>query len=510
MKSLDRNVNMVENKKIDLLLVNPGGRQRVYQQLSATLTAIEPPVWAGLLATFIKRKGFSVSILDANAENLSPEETARAVIESNPLLTAVVVYGHNPSASTQIMPAAGAICTILGEETPSMPTILLGGHVAALPERTLREEKATFVAGGEGPYTLLGLLRVLKGGENNYTGVRGLWYRNGTNLCSNPPAPLVLDLDGEMPGLAWDLLPMRKYRAHNWHCFGQLQRQPYAALYTSLGCPFHCSFCCIQAPFRDGEKIAGYSVAGSSYRLWKPETIIQQIDILVNTYGVRNIKFADEIFALRTQHVAHICDLIISRGYNLNIWAYARVDTLNGVMLDKMKRAGINWLALGIESASAHVRDDVDKGYRQERILSAIEKMRAADIHVCGNYIFGLPEDDVESMQATFDLALEINSEWANFYCAMAYPGSGLYDLALKGGWALPNTWAGYSQYAIDTIPLPTRYLSASEVLRFRDNAFQAYFSSPRYLDMIRKKFGEEAVQHIKGMCAQSLKRKFI
>ena len=74
---------------------------------------------------------------------------------------------------------------------------------------------------------------------------------------TNPAAPLVKDLDTDMPGVAWDLLPMSRYRAHNWHCFGHLQREPYAALYTTLGCPYHCSFCCIQAPFKDGEEAAG-------------------------------------------------------------------------------------------------------------------------------------------------------------------------------------------------------------------------------------------------------------
>jgi radical SAM superfamily enzyme YgiQ (UPF0313 family) len=303
---------------------------------------------------------------------------------------------------------------------------------------------------------------------------------------------------------------MDKYRAHNWHCFGGLSRQPYAALYTTLGCPFHCHFCCIQAPFRDGEKVLGYNAGVSSYRYWSPKTTIAQIDLLVNKYGVTNIKIADEIFALNARHVTEICDLIITRGYNLNIWAYARVDTLKEAVLGKMKRAGFNWLGLGIESASTWVRGDANKGYRQEHIFKAIEKMRAENIHVGGNYIFGLPEDDLESMEETLDLALEINSEWANFYCAMAYPGSHLYELALKEGWALPETWSGYSQYAVDTLPLPTRYLSAGEVLRFRDRAFQGYFSSSRYLDMMRQKFGEDTVRHIKEMTSHKLERKFI
>jgi radical SAM superfamily enzyme YgiQ (UPF0313 family) len=313
-----------------------------------------------------------------------------------------------------------------------------------------------------------------------------------------------------MPGLAWDLLQMQKYRAHNWHCFGGLERQPYASIYTTFGCPYHCSFCCIQAPFKSGEKLAGWKETVNSYRFWSPQSVIGQIDKLVHDYGVRNIKIADEMFVLNPRHVLGICEAIIERGYDLNIWAYARVDTVKGEMLDKLKRAGFNWLAFGIEAASERVRDDVDKGFGQDEIFRTIEKVRAAGINVIANYIFGLPGDDLESMQATLDLALELNCEFANFYSAMAYPGSQLYNLALQKGWSLPEKWSGYSQHAVDTLPLPTKYLSGAEVLRFRDQAFQVYFSSPEYLSMVAQKFGAETAQGIKEMAAHPLKRKYL
>ena len=238
--------------------------------------------------------------------------------------------------------------------------------------------------------------------------------------------------------------------------------------------------------------------------------MIAQINKLVHEYGVRNIKIADEMFVLNPRHVHGICDAIIERGYDLNIWAYARVDTVKEDMLDKLKRAGFNWLAFGIEAASERVRDDVDKGFGQEEIFRTIEKVRAAGINVIANYIFGLPEDDLESMQATLDLALELNCEFANFYSAMAYPCSQLYHLALKEGWPLPEKWSGYSQHAVDTLPLPTKHLSGSEVLRFRDHAFQVYFRNSRYLEMIAKKFGPDTAQGIKEMASHDLKRKYV
>ena len=499
---------MARKGRLDLLLVNPGNRTQVYQSLGTSLAAIEPPIWAGLLATFVRNHGFSVLILDANAEGLTPDETAECVIEMAPLLTAVVVYGHNPSASTQVMPAAGAVCRAVKNTARDLKLLLLGGHVASLPRRTLVEEDADFVCGGEGPYTLLGLLKALRSGRPDYQHVPDLWYWDKDGIRTTPSVPLVEDLDREMPGMAWDLLPMERYRAHNWHCFETLQRQPYAALYTTLGCPYHCVFCCIQAPFRSGEKKLGYPGDRKSYRRWSPQTVISQIDTLVNDYGVRNIKLADELFVLNPHHVMEICDLIIERGYDLNIWAYARVDSVKEAMLEKLKRAGFHWLAFGIEAASERVRGDAQKGFQHEDIFRTLERVKAYGIHIGANYLFGLPEDDLETMQSTLDLALDLNCEFANFNCAMAYPGSQLYQIAVKEGWPLPENWSGYSQHGVDSLPLPTRHVSGADVLRFRDHAFQVYYTHSRYLESIARLFGPDTVQHIREMTSYTLVRK--
>ena len=493
---------------LDLVLIAPGARRQIYQSLGSTLSAIEPPVWTGLMATFARTRGYSVALIDSHALDLTPEETATRAVEMSPRLVAVVAYGHQPSASTQVMPAAGAICTAVKQAAPELKVLLVGGHVAALPERTLREEDADFVCGGEGPYTLVDLLEAVKSAHPDYSKVRGLWYRDGGTIRMTGPAPLVGNLDQEMPGLAWDLLPMDRYRAHNWHCFGDLKRQPYASIYTTLGCPYHCSFCCIQAPFKTGEQALGYKESVNSYRFWDPKTTVDQIGHLVTTYGVRNIKFADEMFVLNMRHVHGICDLIIERGYDVNIWAYARVDTVRGDdTVEKLKRAGFNWLCFGIEAGSDRVRTDVDKRFDQDEIYETVARVRAGGINVIGNYIFGLPEDDLETMQATLDMSLELNCEFANYYSAMAYPGSQLYNVAVQNGWPLPEKWSGYSQHARDTLPLPTKHISGLEVLKFRDHAFDVYFSHPPYLEMIERKFGKATVDHIRKMASFQMTR---
>jgi radical SAM superfamily enzyme YgiQ (UPF0313 family) len=408
------------------------------------------------------------------------------------------------------MTGCHAVCSAVKAAHPETKLLLVGGHVAALPERTMKEESVDFVAGGEGLYTIVELIEALRSAQPHLSNVRGLWYREGKTIRRNNPAPLLANLDGEMPGVSWDLLPMHRYRAHNWHCFGDLNREPYAALYTTLGCPYHCSFCCIQSPFKEGEAQSGFKESVNTYRFWNPKSVVAQLDTLVQKYGVKNVKIADEMFVLNPAHVRGLCDLIIERGYDLNIWAYARVDTVRDDMVEKLKRAGFNWIALGIESASEKVRDGVQKGFEENEVFETVEKIQAAGINVIGNYIFGLPEDDMASMQATLDLALELNCEFANFYSTMAYPGSPLYQMALEKGWRLPEHWSGYSQHSVDTLPLPTKHVSAGEVLRFRDNAFQAYFKSSRYLEMVQNKFGNATVEHIREMTSHQLVRKYV
>lgn len=468
--------------------------------MSSSLSGIEPPLWCGLIAGFIREKGYSVKIIDAEAENFSPGETACKIAEYNPLLAAIIVLGSNPSAaSTPKMTAAGETLTALKKISPEIKTLLGGLHPSALPERTLMEEDVDFVCQGEGFHTILHLLDLLKTEEkpDEYK-INGLRYIKNGSVISNPPATPIKDLD-ELSLAAWDLLPMDKYRAHNWHCFDHIdERQNYAVIYTSLGCPFNCNYCNIHAL---------YGKPGIRFR--SPEKVIEEIDFLVKNYNIKNIKILDELFVLKEDRVMRICDLIIQRGYKLNIWAYARVDTVNENLMKKMKRAGINWVAFGIESASKNVREGVTKRFSQDMIKKAIEITRAADVYVMGNFIFGLPDDTMETMQETLDMAKELNLEYINFYTAMAYPGSRLYYEALQKGIRLPEQWHGYSQYGAETLPMPTKYLSAADVLRFRDHAFKDYFNNPMYLEMIREKFGTEVEKSIHDMIKIELKRKY-
>jgi anaerobic magnesium-protoporphyrin IX monomethyl ester cyclase len=410
----------------------------------------------------------------------------------------IVVSGTNPSASTMNMTGAEEILKHLKGDYEEIKTMLFGLHPSALPERTLNETTADYVCQGEGFVTLPKLLSALKQKETGKLDINGLWYKNDGHIIANARPPVLKNLDS-LPRPAWDLLPMKNYRAHTWHCFDDLtRRQPYAVLYTNLGCPFTCTFCCINSLF-----------GVNTIRYRGIEKIIEELDFLVTNYGIRNIKIIDEMFAINENRVVELCDRIVERKYDLNMWAYARVNTVTEKMLEKMKAAGINWLAYGFESGSKRVIEDSSKGYKTEMVDKVVSMSYAMGFHICANYIFGLPEDDHDTMMDTFKLMLDINAEWANIYCAMAYPGSHLYAIALENKWPLPEKWDGYSQYSADTLALPTKYLKGGQVLKFRDFVFNAYYTNPRYLRMINNKFGAETTSHIVEMASQKIERKY-
>lgn len=473
---------------LDLLLINPNDRE-LYGSL-ASISACEPPLWCALIASYIREKGYSVKILDAVVENLSPEETADRIAKDNPLLTAIIAMGQNPSvSSTPKMTVVGQVLKKLKEDAPHIKTLVGGLHPSALPERTLEEAGADYVIQGEGFAVLQNLIRELRLGFHHQRWI----YRS-----SGPPWGTKLIDINVLPMSAWDLLPMEQYRAHNWHCLDRLdQRRPYAVIYTSLGCPYNCTYCPIHAMYGGKPNI----------RFRSPVKVIQEIDFLVKNHSIKNFKIIDELFTLRREHVERICDLLTERGYGLNIWAYGRVETADEDILRKMKQAGINWIAYGFESANETMRQGVSKKFSQQEMLRAIEMTRTAGINIIANVMFGLPDDSLETMQQTLEMVQEFNFEWFNAHVTMPYPGSRLYEEAVRQKASLPKKWDDWGQYSEGLMPLPTKYVSAEEVLRFRDRAFQQYFSRPEYLKMIGERFGPGAVEHVKEMLMHKIRR---
>lgn len=504
------------NRPLDVLFVNADSSAQAYQELSRDFSAIEPPTWALLLAQSCRSRGFGVAILDCGAERLSDAVAVSRIGEYQARLVCFVVYGQNPNSGTTNMIGATALARKLKAAQPGAKTCFVGSHTSALPMEVLALDEVDFVLLNEGVYALQNLLRTNL--HSHLDQIKGIGHKQGGVPVLNAPEQVVPHerMDQDLPGYAWDLLPYKHkpldlYRAHFWHAeFNHDLRTPFAAIYTSLGCKFKCDFCMINIVNRTDNADGVVSANSPNMRFWSPPFMLKEFEKLA-ALGAKTIRVSDEMFFLNKNYFEPLVNGLAERDLGLRMWTYSRVDTVRPQYLEKFRKAGINWLALGVEAASQSIRREVSKGsFEEVNIREVIKTVRDSGMYVISNYIFGFPEDTLETMQQTLDLALELNTEMANMYPCQALPGSPLYRTAQANGWKLPSTPSGYAFLSYDSEPLPTRHLSAAQVLKFRDDAWRTYFTNPRYLALVEQTFGLQQRKNVEAMASIRLKRKLL
>ena len=508
--------------ELDVLFINPGNSNAIYQELSKDYSAIETPTWALLLAQSVRSVGYKTSIFDINAEHLTISKAVEKLKKTSARLFCFVVYGQNPNSGTVNMSGSTILANAIKEANIKTPICFVGSHVSALPFEVLNTEQSIdMVLCNEGVYALRALLEKDINNLDDLSEVKGIGFRKDGKAHLTAPGQIVPHerMDIDLPGYAWDLLPYKNkpldlYRSHFWHAgYDHKKRSPFAAIYTSLGCTFKCEFCMINVLNRDDNDPIGDAANYAKMRFWSPEFIIKEFDKLVGM-GVQTLRISDEMFLLNKKYFVPLCKMLCDRGYGqkLNMWAYSRVDTArNPEHLKLIKDSGINWLALGIESGERNIRLQASKGkFEDIDIANVIKNIHDSDIEVIANYLFGLPGDNYESMQKTLDLSIELCTSAWNAYAVMALPGSALHRMAIEKEHKLPKNYEGYSFHSENTLPLHTEFLSPAEVLKFRDQAFHTYHSNKTFLKRVKNKYGKVAEKNIIKMSKIKLKRKII
>ena len=510
---------MLSNKlsSVDVCFVIPSSAKKAYQKLADVYSAIEPPTWALLLAQSLRHKNYDCVILDFDADRKNIDESVKEIVDTKPKLVIFVLYGQNPNSGTTMMIGATELANHLKKNYSELKIGFIGSHVSALPEEVITLSYVDFVFINEGVLSLLSLLKTNL--KNNLEKVPGIWFKDSDGKPKKGKSGQIItneQMDIMMPGYAWDLLPknnktLDKYRAHFWHSnFLHENRSPFAAIYTSLGCQFACNFCMINIVNRTSHDDNITSADSRGMRFWSPNFILKEFEKLY-AFGVRTLRISDEMFFLNKKYYVPILEGLIQRGLKFNLWAYARVDTVRKDQLELFKKAGVNWLCLGIESGNQEVRIEIDKGkFKQVNIREVVKNIKDVGIYVLGNYIFGFPEDNIKTMNETLDLAMELNCEHSNFYAAQALPGSPLYFFAKQQGWDIPEKYEEFSFLSYECKPLRTKHIGAKEVLKFRDDAWQKYFENVNYLNLVSKKFGEQANYNVKDLTKIKLKRKVL
>ena len=175
---------------LDILFIHPNASKKIYQELSKDHSAHEPPIWAGMLANHCKSKNFKTAILDCEVNKLDYEKSAKEINNFKPKIACFVVYGQQPSASSQNMEGATKTSIELKKLNNEIKTLFVGGHVAALPKETLlKESSIDFVALNEGVYSISNLLSADNLNEESYLKkIKGIGFRNNENqIIFNSP-----------------------------------------------------------------------------------------------------------------------------------------------------------------------------------------------------------------------------------------------------------------------------------------------------------------------------------
>jgi radical SAM superfamily enzyme YgiQ (UPF0313 family) len=455
------------------VLVNVPSSENAYHNL-IDFVAVFPPVGIASIAAVIERMGRPVSILDADARMLSLDQTVDAVVAETPAYVGL-------TGMTAVMDIVGKFVARLKARCPAVQVIIGGPHPSAIPERTLQDFPGIDVAViGEGDETIEELLPALESGAD-LGSIAGIAFRRDGVPVRTAPRPPIRDL-GKTPIPAYHLLDMSLYRSYGWNQWVSGHRRPLGVVFTGRGCYGECNFC------------ASHCVFGRGIRFYPTERIREEIELFVRHYDIRVLYFQDDTFTANRKVVNDVCDFLIERGYNrrIEIMVSARVDTVHGPTLRKMREAGIRWICFGVESGNQDILDRMGKHITLEQIRRAFALAREAGLFVAGNFMIGHIGETRETAMDTIRLACELPEEYASFAIAIPFPGSEIYRHCVVNGIPLPN-WGAFGSVNSPPIPLNPD-LGVGELMELRRLATDRFFKRPGYLWHMVRVFNAPAV----------------
>jgi radical SAM superfamily enzyme YgiQ (UPF0313 family) len=395
---------------------------------------------------------FELKLLDAKLERLSFEETARRIVSFKPDVVGFTAF------TNEIKPAAhlaGLVRSLL----PSATFIIGGVHVTALPEATLHEFPVFDVGCvGEGERTLLDFCRAVRDGVA-LGEVTGLVIRQQGGPKQTAQREPFDDLD-ELPLPAWDLLP----RAEEYWVM------------TQRGCPFTCRFC--MNP--NGRRPRQHSIP----------RVVAELDDILTKYGPSKLWFADEIFTLDMDRTRTLLDAMIDIrvGARTKWWAESHVKFVDEPLFARMKAAGCEEAALGIETGAEAALKGLGKGTSIAMIEKAFGAAKRAGLKTIGFFILGHPNETEATIRETLELAVRVNPTMPIFGVMVPYPGTEVARLAAlgEGGYKLlTDDWNAFNKQvggALEFAGLSRRQI---EVLQLRAYT-EVFLRNGRYRDFAR------------------------
>jgi radical SAM superfamily enzyme YgiQ (UPF0313 family) len=410
------------------------------------------PVTMVTIATLLRDEGHRVLVLDCPATAMDVSGMVAAARSFDPDL--VLVNTSTPTIDHDVAAAA----RLEEDATRPLTIALYGIH----PSSCYRE---LLVPGGpvdccvvgEPELTARDLVRACAAGQG-LAGVSGLaWLDAAGAVVANRPRELIEDLD-TLPIPDWSLVDTTRYRL-------PLNDERFLLVNTNRGCPYRCTFC--NANVYYGRRPRRRSVAH----------VMRELRDDVERFGVRNVMMWAEEFILDKAFVLELCEAIRASGLPLRWVCNSRVDAVDAEVLAAVRQAGCWNIAFGIESGEQAILDAIRKQTTLEQIRRAVALAKEAGLQVTGHVILGFPEDTPETMRATGAFVEALDLDFVQYYCAMPYPGTELYDRAVRNGWLATRDW---EQWEHNRSALEYGHLGAAEIMATRRALLRRHYFAPR------------------------------
>ncbi len=448
-----------------ILLLNPPTldskayiREGRCNQEQGAWSTLWPPITLATAGAMLASHGHQVEILDCAAQDISRSDLLNRIHKGNYGLVAW-------STATPSIRSDLALADEIRELSTDAKTAVLGIHVTARADSCLKQTRFLDVVIRNEPEASLAALAdgLDQGGDLAH--IPGISYKAGdARVCHNPPRPLIRDLD-TLPFPAWHLLDLERYKL-------PLIGEKFLMLSPVRGCPFPCTFCTARTYY------------GKGLRRRSAPKMADEIVHDMNSFGITHFFIWADTFTADRNYVMAFCREIRERGLNIRWTCNSRVDTVDQEILETMAEAGCWMISYGIESGSQKVLNETGKRITLNQSREAVNMANHAGIRVAGHFVLGFPGETRETLRQTLNFALSLDVEVAQFYCAVPFPGSPLYEQASVHGWIEGKDFEEFRQdHAVMELP----GLPPALVNDFRKKAYLRFYLRPaRLLHLLR------------------------
>jgi len=445
-----------------VLLINPpADLKKTLGTFDKVAQSATPPISLGYLAAVLLEEGIDVKVVDAYAERIGLEEVLEKVRAYMPDFIGISCLTSNAYICHRIAKK-------IKDFNKEIKIIFGGVHAALMPNEVMNNESIDVVIRGEGEYSFLETVKAFA--ENReLSSVKGITYRKNSEVISNPDMEYIEDLD-DLPFPAWELFNLDLYRpVPHWVLVSS--KLPVFPFLTSRACPYNCTFCSLK-------------IMGKKRRVRSVKNTVDELEYLANKFNAKQIIFWDAIFPLVKSRGMEICDEIIKRGLHKRIkWmCETRVNVVDLELLKKMKEAGCRRVFYGIESGVQELLNNIRKGFTLDQVRKAIKLTKKAKIEITACFMLGLPGETKELSQQTIDFAKELNTDYAKFNMTIPYPGTELYDQAVKEGTLKSTDWDSFNSLSALTTFNPVyvpKGMTKEELVEVTKSAFRQYYLRP-------------------------------